>query len=238
VQVTDRLVGRRFEIYEEFSALCDFIWKTPRFIEGEWDREREKLAVYYPDGGDEEEKATNAQLRGIRAYTEAVNLAIRFPRFMAQSNLFMAASAFECHLLNICKDLEERTGAPLGNLKGQGVSKFFRYLKSHGYDLPKLRLYEQVDAILTLRNALFHAAGNLELCREALKVRQIVGSLTFIEPTRRHHGGFVDEDGRSEAIVVDGCLFINNYLPFRSSAYFRDFLLALGVDVYGVNHGD
>lgn len=231
MQVIDTLEGRRLLIHTEFSALSDFIWKTPRLIEDERTRESKKLHAYFPDEGDVERRQRNSDLRKLRAYFEGVKLELHFPEFMAKSNLFMAASAFEYYLLGLCEDVQDSTGLKFADASGQGVSKFFKYLKTAGHNPAGVELYEQIDALLTLRNALLHAFGMLELSREAAKVSSIVKSLKYIEPSRRKNGGLVDECGRPEALIVENRLRVTNNLSFRASAYFCTFLLALGARI-------
>lgn len=231
MEVADTFSGRRLEVLNNFSSLADFIWKTPRLIDDERERERKKLHLYFPDEGDDERRSRNAELRKLRAYLEGKKLVFEFPEFMAHSNLFMAASAFERHLLGFAKDVEQISGRPLKEVKGQGVSKLFRYLGENGYDPSKIAFYEQVDAFLTIRNALLHASGDLELCREAPKIKQIVQHSIFIERSRRAKGGLPDECGRPEAVIIADRLLINNNLAFRAAAYFKQFLLELGRNV-------
>jgi hypothetical protein len=231
VQVIDTLEGRRLHIHQEFNALSDFIWKTPRLLEDERRREDDKLFAYFPDEGDHDTRQRNADLRKLRAYLEGVKLAVHFPEYMAKSNLFMAASAFEFHLLGICEDVQVGTGQKIEATKGQGISRFLRYLRTAGLDPAKIDLYEQVDAILALRNALLHAFGDLKLSREAGKIVSIVRALKYIEPARRKGGGVIDERGRPEAEIVNDQLQISNHFAFRASAYFSHFLMAQSAHV-------
>lgn len=220
----------RLKILREFDALRDYIWKTPRLIDTERKLEREKLFHYFPDSADPEEDARNKQLRAIRAVLEGYNLAIRFPTYMASSNLFIAESVFEHFLFKLSSELEEVVSLRLAAQRGNGVKRLFAFISAAGIPSASLALYPEIDAIITLRNALLHANGHLELSRERAKIESIVGRQLFIEPSCRAEGGMDDERGRPEACIPEGTnqLRINNFLAYRAALYFERFLLELG----------
>jgi hypothetical protein len=76
--------------YREFSNAADYVWKTPRFIEKEYNDELEKL----PD--DEE-------LARLRWRLESTKLKHVFPFLLATGNLFSVTSLFETYLLRLAK---------------------------------------------------------------------------------------------------------------------------------------
>jgi hypothetical protein len=233
VDRVDTYAGTRLKILKEFEALRDYIWKTPRLIDAERKLERDKLSCYFPDSPNPEEDARNKGLRTIRALLEGYNLAIRFPTYMASSNLFIAESVFEHFLFILSRELESVVQTRLTDQRGNGVSRLFAFLSAAAIPPSSLALYPEIDAIMTLRNALLHANGRLELSRERSKIESIVDRKLFIEPSCREEGGLDDERGRPEACIPQGTnqLRINNYFAYRAAVYFERYLLDLGSQV-------
>lgn len=149
---------------------------------------------------------------------------------MANSNLFLGASLFEFHLFRLCKDIENVTSLHLKDVRGSGVSRLVKFLENAEFCPREAEFHEQVDAAVTLRNALLHAGGVLQLSRDHSKVRRIIDRKTYIEKERRNGNRIVDDDGRPEVALSDDDqrVEINNMFAFRATKYFRGFLLDIG----------
>lgn len=218
------------DIHAQFSALSDYIWKTPRLLTAEREAEQRKLYEYFPDSTDPEIEERNRSLRTMRAHFEGVNLWLRFPTYMANSNFIIAASMFEHYLHRLCQDVELYCPAKILEQKGFGVKRLFNFLRASNLDPSSCLLYEQVDALLTLRNALVHANGELSLSRDREKILLLVKKRIFIEPVRRKSAGMIDERGLPDVSILGDppqVLHINNFLAHRSCGYFQRFLVDL-----------
>ncbi len=234
MEVIDTYDGIRHEIYAEFSSLLDYIWKTPRFIEDQVALERRKLDAYFPAQNGPNANPQMKQLRQLRSMDEGLKLFHHFPRYMAASNLFLATSTFELFLHKLCKDVE-RHGHLAMDERRSGVRRYFTFLGVAGFQPEQISVYVQVNAAIMFRNALLHADGRMDICRDRLRIEQIVRKLEYLEPARRDAGGQIDEDGRPEVSLSDepSQLRITNFYAYRATAYFKRFLLEIAKDLTG-----
>lgn len=166
----------RVRAYIELFQVSDFIWKVPRFIEGERAIEAEKLNAYFPQDGIE---------RNSREGMEKRKLNSTFPYMIATGNLFALGSVFESYLLLLAEEVQNLSGQQLGKVKGQGLSKLFTFFKYCGLSLETAPLHEQIVAALKIRNCLMHASGMLYWSKEAAELQRIVNTMSFLSSDHR-----------------------------------------------------
>ncbi len=154
----------------EFSDVADYFWKSMRFVENEMRSEVSKLEAYFPFCGDQERDRLAAKLRKMRWSLEQRKLNSVFPYLIANGNLFTCVSLFETYVLRLCQQLE-KPNLNLKGCKGAGIERFFRFLRSPGIQVNQTYLYSEINAILRLRNCLYHANGLLSLSRDEDQVR-------------------------------------------------------------------
>ncbi len=239
MEVIDTVKGVRLEIYQQFTSLFDYVFKLPRFIEGQIELERSKLDDYFPAQSGPDADPQIQFLRNVRWNHESTRLFDDFPHFMAASNLFLAASLFEGFLHDFCKQVEYREFL-LNDQKGNGVRRYFAFLRRAELSPEKVSLYLQIDAAIIFRNALLHADGRMDFCRDRSKIERLVHDLIYIEPSRRDGGVRVDENGQPEVAIArdSNRLVVSNDYAVRATAYFRDFLLEFANQCQGdsTNH--
>lgn len=224
--------GVRADILGDFSALLDYIWKSPRFVEYEAELEERKLEEYFP----EEEAKSDPRIalsRSFRRHFENEQIG-RFPRYIATSNLFLATSVFEHYLYAVCRGFERLSDCKIADQRGNGCERSFRFLEKAGLKPRSPRLYPQVDAALTIRNTLLHANGDLRLSRERQKVEDITKRKLFMERGREKNTGIVDDWGHDEVLIsFDGDhININNFYSYRAAAQYREYLLDISKPLY------
>ncbi len=225
MKISQSYSGIRSDILEDFNALLDYIWKSPRFIRYESEFEEKKLEGYFP----EEEAKSDPHvefLRNARKYFEDKQL-LRFPRYISTSNLFLATSLFEHYLYAICRGFEQLCDCKVTEQRGNGCERFFRFLEKAGLKPRNAPLYVQVDAALTIRNTLLHANGDLRLSRERQKVEDISNRKLFMEPDRRKSPGMTDDWGNKEVYISsdNDHMNINNFYSYRAAVQYREYLL-------------
>lgn len=231
--------GVRLNIRRHFDTLLDYVWKTPQLIASLTIAEQRKLDAYFPLSEALKDNRV-ADLRLLRLESERFKLFEAFPLYQARSNLLVAAAAFEHFLFDIAIQMETVVGPKLSDFKGNGYSRILKFMKSRGLHAHTIPLYEQVDALVTVRNCLIHVDGRLRFSRESEKIRQIISKSLYLDPSRRI-GVTKDENGWLDIEVIEGDqIRINNSFAFRSCAHFRDFLLrlaqlALNLDVESPN---
>jgi hypothetical protein len=222
------LSGYQYQIYQEYSALQDYLWKSPSFINTQIDIEREKLDAYFPDEGSEDERHEMARLRSLRSAHEDAKLLGYFPLHVSNANLFLATSFFEKHLLRLVRYLEEDGGSPISEAKGNGISRYFVYLRKNNLEPRELRDEAQCDAAIVLRNALLHASGDLSLSRDAHRLKKIVQDRLYMPKSRRDSGDTMKDDiGRQEVTIKENVLIINHFYSMRATRHYFNFLLDL-----------
>lgn len=150
--------------WQEFSDAADYIWKSPRLIESERKREREKLEAYHPHGG---ETAT------CRSLSEEKKLNDVFPYIIAAGNFYHLLSRFEFYLALLCVQLEKDTEKRLDRKRGNGISDWFKYLEKNRICLKQIETYVQIDAARQIRNCLIHNGGMLKWSTDPDELRKI-----------------------------------------------------------------
>jgi len=210
--------------YQEFSDAIDYIWKAPRLLDQEKEKELEKLQTYYP---------SNPKMAEIRWSQEFKKLNSTFPHLMATGNLFMVASLFETYLILLAKDIEDKIDVKLSQVKGQGYSRIINYFKDIGLPYDSVALYHQVEASLKIRNCLVHAGGLLNWSKDELAIRQVVKSGTFLSCNHRGQqkgkDSYFGEVGIVESKLGDRIEITNEY-SWLSCSYFRDYFLGLCIE--------
>ena len=217
------------QISAEFDGLLDYIWKSPNFIENEIKTERQKLDAYFPEAGNEADREQRLLLRKLRAHYEGENLFGRFPKFMASSNLFLSASLFEHFLLRLCRAVETHTNQPLSDQKGNGVDRYLRFLGATLGPLNTSEHYTEVGAAIVIRNALLHADGEIEVCRNRVRLQQIVSKKLYLARDHRAEKDSSDSSWHPTVSITGdpARLKINNDYSYIAAAYLKKFLLSL-----------
>jgi hypothetical protein len=217
------------EAMVEFSDLLDYIWKTPEFIEGQIEIERQKLDDYFPTF-DNADSDPYVALRAFRCEHESHKLTVVFPSLMATGNLFAAVSLLEAYFLRLCQVLETQTSQQLANFRGSGLSRLIGYLKYAGLNPHNVHEWQQVDAALKIRNCLMHANGLLSWSRDATTLRTIVNSALYVPKEvriRRKEGGKPSD----EVVIVNSSLgdklLITNDYAYEAAAQMRNFFCNL-----------
>jgi hypothetical protein len=209
--------------YLEFGDIGDFIWKAPRFIDAERKLEIGKLDAYFPIVGDADKDTFANKLRTMRWADESHKLENVFPFMIASGNLFASVSVFETYCHRLCKEIERHSGLSLSATKGNGISRYFKFLTAVPIKLSDLSFREQVHAALLIRNCLFHASGLLEWSRNSEELRQIISHRRYwAEYTRKR----VPEDDSTHVAVredADGprIQITNNYV--HTAAHYLKF---------------
>lgn len=203
--------------WREFMDVSDFFWKAPRLIDHERKLELNKLDAYFPD---------HPEFRERRWSMESHKLDHTFPYLIAVGNLFSALSLFESYLLLLAGELQTQTSVQIKDCKGQGVSRLFAYFRQIGVIPEGVRLHEQVQASIKIRNCLMHASGMLDWSRENDDLRRIqsVGFYLSAEhrKMRNDKGGEFNElrvvsSALGDRLAVDNqychvlCSYLNSY---------------------------
>lgn len=92
------------------------------------------------------------------------------------STITALISFFETTLSQICRDVRLITQEELrpGDLNGSAVEKSKKYLKRFGGFTVDQTVWKKVDDIVQIRNALVHANGDIDQCRNPSKIREIM----------------------------------------------------------------
>lgn len=94
------------------------------------------------------------------------------------STIIVLISFVETTLSQICRDVRLITKEELrpGDLNGGAVERSKRYLKRFGGFSVDQAAWERIDDIIQIRNALVHANGDVDQCKNPGKVREIVSA--------------------------------------------------------------
>ncbi|SEJ39023.1 hypothetical protein SAMN05216201_1082 [Pseudomonas linyingensis] len=180
----------------EFVDVSDFIWKAPRLIEHERELELSKLDAYFPN---------HPELRKRRWDLESHKLDHTFPYLIAVGNLFGAVSLFESYLLLLAGEIQPHVAVQLRDVKGQGVSRLFRFFRLVGMSPEQVFLHEQVQAAIKIRNCLTHASGMLAWSRESCDLRRIQSAGAYLSPEHRRMR--LDRGSRFDEVLVGESAF-------------------------------
>lgn len=230
-KLTGEPVGRLGrEAFQSFGDLSDFIWKTPRFLESEMKLEAKKLNDYFPITGSAEVKKCNRKMRKHRFALEFTKVMLTFPRHMAVGNFFAAVSLYEAYCLALAYEIEKLTGKPLEGLRGQGITKLFKYFSVAKIQWQAALDAEQVNAILKIRNCLSHANGILKWSRDSISVSQAVTSRSFL-PKEVRKGLSQSDEAFQRVKIVEGAMgkqvLITNGYAHIATEYLRNHFVDL-----------
>ncbi|MBS1159071.1 MAG: hypothetical protein H6R15_1490 [Proteobacteria bacterium] len=199
----DELAGRA---QREFDDVSDFIWKAPRLIEHERELELSKLDSYF---------SNHPELQKRRWELESHKLDHTFPYLIAVGNLFSTVSLFESYLLLLAGELQPHVTIQLRDVKGQGVSRLFKFFRLVGMYPEQVPLHEQIQAAIKIRNCLTHASGMLAWSRENDDLRKIQSTGAYLSPEhrkmRRDRGRQFDEILVSDSVLGDRLVVDNLY---------------------------
>lgn len=198
----------------EFSAIGDYVWKAPRLIDLEKEREKKKLECF-PEH--------MAEAREFRRNFEFYRLENTFPYLIAMGNLFSVFSMFETYLMLLVGKVQERTSVSISGVSGNGVNRVFGYLRRLGIRPEESPIFEQISAAIKIRNCMHHANGMLDWSRDADELVRIQKAAIYLtredRATRKEAGGEFDEVkivnsvfGRRLAVKNDYCHLLTAYL--------------------------
>jgi hypothetical protein len=131
----------------------------------------------------------------------------------------------------MCKEIE---GAPncqlkLSEFRGNGVERYFRYMRSHNIRPENIDLHSETEAIIRLRNCIYHANGMLELSRDSAHLRKIVDEKLYFEPVNQV--GTRRKDHKPLAFITNGKfgeqVRVEKLLEWYSTGVYRDYFCAL-----------
>lgn len=107
-------------------------------------------------------------------------------RGMFRASTITALISFvETTLSQICRDVRLITQEELrpGDLNGSAVEKSKKYLKRFGGFTVDQAVWKRIDDIVQIRNALVHANGDIDQCRNPRKIREIVSANSGLNET-------------------------------------------------------
>lgn len=221
---SSRYRGMAFAAIAEFDALLDYIFKTPRFLQAEEALERKKLDAYFPSSDMSER---NQFSRRARAGSEFGKIFFKFPVFLTTSNLLIATSLLEHHLVQLVEEHSRQLGVEVG--AHVGVAKAIRNISAWVPEFKNNMLLEPVDSAIKIRNRLVHDGGRLTNTARCDEVRSIVLRKTHISAFHRQR--WVEQGFGDEMVFIaslNGCDWIrmDKDYAFHATAYFRDFYLS------------
>ena len=162
-----------------------------------------------------------------------------FPYLIAVGNLFTAMSLFESYLLLLAAELQTSTGTPVQDVKGQGISRLFKYLRSVGLAPERIALYDQVQAATRVRNCFMHSSGILSWSRDHHELRRLQASGSYLSPKhrkmRRAKEGTFDELSIKSSALGDR-LVVNNQYAWVLCGYLRDYFVAICTEATCIFH--
>jgi len=144
--------------FDELNDVADYIWKSPRLLTHEKNFEQEKMAAYFPNGGEAADD---------RRHHESTKLNATFPRLIALGNLFAVLSVFENYVLLLLQILREHDKTVPEHALGRGISDHLKATKAYGAEPYNAKYYEQVCIAISIRNCLMHANGLLAVFGKA-----------------------------------------------------------------------
>ena len=227
LNLSDQLQNLGVRAEREFVDISDFIWKAPRLIDHERKLELSKLDSYFPN---------HPELKEWRWEMESHKLDHTFPYLIAVGNLFSVVSLFESYLLLLAGELQPHVTVQLRDVKGQGVSRLFKFFRSAGMSPERTPLYEQVQAAIKIRNCLTHASGMLDWSRENDDLRKIQSTGAYLSPEHRQmrldKGQGFDEVLLGKSALGDRLIVDNQYCHVLCSylhTYFSALCASAGV---------
>lgn len=219
--LSDKLQQLSAGAQSEFTDVSDFIWKAPRLIHHERELELSKLDDYFQN---------YPELRERRWKMESRKLDLTFPYLIAVGNLFSTLSLFESYLLLLVGELQKYTTVQVHDVKGQGVSRLFKFIRLVGVIPEQVSLHEQVQASIKIRNCLTHVSGILAWSRENDDLIRIQRTASYLSPEhkkmRLERGGKFDDVLVVESALGDRLIIKNEYCHTLCS-YLRSYFSGL-----------
>ena len=222
------------DAYLEFNDLLDFIWKSPNFIDLEISRELEKINFKIPTNASKKEVLDALFYKQFRKEFELRKFKERFPVYLNSSNLFIAASLYELHLLRICQYAEKFTDERIRDQNGQGYSKCSNFLKKIGIRRSSLPHFREAEAAIVIRNCLMHAGGVLELSKDRDRIKQIANNDDHLtDYTRSYNIKNKERFARLEIAEDDtgSKLVVPNEYAHIAAAVLRDHLISVANEI-------
>ncbi len=199
----------------EFNYLLDYIWKSKRLIDYEWEVEKKKLKHYF---------VNDSEIRRWRKAHESHKLFNLFPESIAKANVFLAFSIFETKILGICRLIEGYSSNPINGYKGRGIRKCLTYIKAELKDIEKIKKWYLINNFIHIRNCLMHTNGFLRYQKNSEIIKDIVKQKNFLPPPLV---GNISENNEIQIVnfpQYGEMLLIDNNYPFNISAIARDFI--------------
>lgn len=154
---------------------------------------------------------------------------------MAASALIQTVSAFEYHLLLICRDYEAIGFEPLDSFRvrgRRGAGRLLTYVEKVAQVGPVAPYLSEIRCAMIFRNCLAHANGVLALFKEATMLRSIVRDELHWSPELRGSAPSSHHDSHPRLIVDDlgERLYVPTYYSHWLAAKARDALVSLCVE--------
>lgn len=207
------------EIIEEFMRVSDCIWKSPNVIEQALEREQGII--------DDLIVEDQVYIASLRYAEEFKKLNHTFPKLIATGNLFSVLSLFESYIYRLALLIHSKKNqdTDIDKYLKKGVTKLFDYINDYSINIKEIKLFSQIDASIKIRNSLIHANGLLNWMsnKKSAEVQRIVLINQYLIDSHK-------KSGHSVKIIntLHGeQLQINNDYVFTASAYMRNFLLEL-----------
>jgi hypothetical protein len=229
------LSGLAAAAYGEFSDAGDYFWKASKFIQSELREEYSKLSIEYPLEPNWQEKLLASQSLLRRWAVEIPKINSVFTYLIYSGNLFTAASMLEKYLLLACKQIETSgSKIRLFTHKGNGIERYYSFMRASGVSPESIKLYSETDALIRLRNCIYHASGLLEMSREARLIERIVEKQLYFESVNQ--AGTKRREHDPLAIIIDSKIGkqvrLAELMGWYSAHVFRDFFCALYMKAY------
>jgi hypothetical protein len=221
------VLGQR--IFQEFSGLLDYIYKTPRFVDEEKKRELRKLSDYYPFTGETERDAEAATMRSIRWSFEGAKIHQLFPNLMASSNLFLIISYHERSLRTLCVELAKEKNLPEDLLQGLPMNGLYKFLKEAGTDWWQASYSLEVEVARKFRNFLIHQGGILNNSKKSRDVCEYVDKRSYLPKTLRNQEfeKIWSPTNRIQKMELGEQLQVSNDYVWIAAVCFRDNVVEL-----------
>lgn len=206
------------QITFEHSLICDYVWKSPNFIEHETELEKRKLNAYFPD---------DERLANLRWSLESLKLEHVYPKAISMGNMFYVSSWFETYMLRLAMRLDTIVETSFSEQRGQGMSKILNFLKSCDIHYFSSKYWMPVDSMLKIRNCLVHASGNLSFSRNQEELRKIVEGNLYLNPLQREAlkrplGSKENNDVHIDETELGTVLKINNMCAYIALSHYKD----------------
>ena len=156
----------------DFYFLSDYIWKIPDFLSADFRREIRKALAYHQDEPD---------MLKSRLNLEKQKILNSFSYHMTIGNLLQVVSIFEVYALLLARIIEPVSGISLSEVKKKyGIWKTLEYFRLVGLVPFGYINWEQISALIRVRNCFVHASGFLNYCKDSKKIQEIIKNKRFL----------------------------------------------------------